>query len=169
MANESRQEDELQDEIEAGAAPSGMTRKKKVSKKKVAKKKVRKKKASKKKTSKKKASKKKVAKKKVRKKKVSKKKASKKKASKKKASKKKARKKKTRKKKASKKVGRSGSPMDRVLAAADELRDALQEFAADEVNRQAAAVERLRKTAREKILDLETAAQQGLARLTKRM
>lgn len=147
--------------------------KKKASKKKASKKKGSKKKASKKKASKKKASKKKASKKKASKKKASKKKTSKKKASKKKTGKKKASKKKASKKKASKKRGKkkkaaaapSGS-MARVLAAAEELRDALQELAAQELGNRRRAVEELRDTARAKITDLENAAQSSLARLT---
>jgi len=115
------------------------------------------------------AAKKKASKKKASKKKASKKKASKKKASKKKASKKKASKKKTRKKKSrKKKVSASGDPMARVLVAAEELRDALQDLASHELSSRRKAVEELQATARSKISDLETAAQKGLARLTRR-
>ena len=125
------------------------------------------KKASKKKASKKKASKKKASKKKASKKKASKKKASKKKASKKKASKKKASKKRGKKKRGKKKVATSDR-YTRVLAAADELRDALSELASTELHDRRQAVEDLRAAARAKISDLESAAQSSLAKLTGR-
>ncbi|MGY6588146.1 MAG: hypothetical protein ACXIUB_07610 [Wenzhouxiangella sp.] len=141
--------------------------KKKASKKKTSKKKTSKKKASKKKASKKKASKKKASKKKASKKKASKKKASKKKASKKKASKKKASKKKAGKKRGSKKAAvKSDSPMARVLSAVEELREAIQDLAANEFSNRRQAVEELSATARAKMADLETAAQNSIARLT---
>jgi outer membrane biosynthesis protein TonB len=111
----------------------------------------------------KKASKKKASKKKASKKKASKKKASKKKASKKKASKKKASKKKASKKKASRKG--PSEQMVRVLNAADDLREALQFMAAEQLAQRRQAVEDLRNSAREKFSDLEASAQSSLARL----
>ena len=56
--------------------------------------------------------------------------------------------------------------MGRVLAAAEELRDALHDLASNELGNQRRAVEELRDTARAKIADLESAAQSSLARLT---
>ena len=100
-------------------------------------------------------------------KKASKKKASKKKASKKKASKKKASKKRG-KKRGKKKVSVDSGRYARVLAAADELRDSLAELASTELHDRRQAVEDLRVAARSKISDLETAAQNSLARLTGR-
>jgi len=119
------------------------------------------------KVSKKKASKKKASKKKASKKKASKKKASKKKASKKKASKKKASKKRrSKKKRGRKKSQASGDHMSRVLAAAEDLRDALHALAADEWRHRRETVDEFREMARSKIADLESAAQDSLARLT---
>jgi len=102
------------------------------------------------------------------KKKASKKKASKKKASKKKASKKKASKKKASKKKASKKKKASyrDDSFARIVAAVEELRDAVNDLAGSELRHRREAVEDLRAAARAKISDLETAAQRSLARLT---
>ena len=106
---------------------------------------------------------------------LSKKKASKKKASKKKAGKKKVSKKKSSKKRKSKKRGKkkatrvagdSSDNMARVLGAVEELRDAIQELASSEITQRRKAVEDLREAAREKIHDLETAAQSSLAKLT---
>ena len=141
--------------------------KKKSSKKKAGKKKTSKKKSAKKKASKKKTSKKKTAKKKTGKK-TSKKKASKKKTAKKKASKKKASKKKaSKKKRGKKKRAAAGSDhMSRLIAAVEELRAAVVELASTELSHRRQAVEDLRETARAKISDLETAAQNSLARLT---
>jgi len=109
----------------------------------------------------------KVSKKKASKKKASKKKASKKKASKKKASKKKASKKRrSKKKRGRKKSQASGDHMSRVLAAAEDLRDALHALAADEWRHRRETVDEFREMARSKIADLESAAQDSLARLT---
>jgi len=109
-----------------------------------------------------------ASKKKASKKKASKKKASKKKASKKKASKKKASKKKASKKKASKKKKASyrDDSFARIVAAVEELRDAVNDLAGSELRHRREAVEDLRAAARAKISDLETAAQRSLARLT---
>jgi hypothetical protein len=166
----------------AGSKNKKKTSKKKASKKKAGKKKASKKKATKKKASKKKASKKKASKKKAAKKKRGKKKASKKvaatpgskkktrkKAGKKKASKKKASKKKRGKKKGSKKKAAakpaSSDSMARLMAAVEELREAVVDFAHSKTEDQQAVVAELRRSAQAKIADLEDAAVRSLKKL----
>ncbi|MCC5866062.1 MAG: hypothetical protein JJU31_13145 [Wenzhouxiangella sp.] len=53
-----------------------------------------------------------------------------------------------------------------MLAALEELTDAVKALASQQIAHQRQAVEDLRKTARAKISDLEAAAQSSLARLT---
>ena len=91
--------------------------------------------------------------------------ARKKKASKKKASKK-GRRKKRGKKKATQAAVASTDNMSRVLAAVEELREAIHELASTEISHRRKAVEDLRAAAREKISDLEIAAQSSIAKLT---
>ena len=123
------------------------------------------KKASKKKASKKKASKKKASKKKAGKKKAGKKKVSKKTVSKKTASKK-ATKKKASKKKRSKKTAAQAAPasgrLARIIAAVEELREAVLELAKSSATEHQQAVVDLRALARRKIDDLENAATRTL-------
>jgi hypothetical protein len=138
------------------------------------------KKASKKKAGKKKTSKKKTTKKKATKKKASKKKSGKKKAAKKvtaepgtkkktrkKASKKKASKKKSAKKTSSKKAssGRLSEPMQRLLAAVDDLRTAVVNFAHKDAEQQKAVVKAFGRAAQSKISDLEEAAVKSLRKI----
>ena len=143
-----------------GRPPGSKNAKKKVAGKKVGKKKASKKKVSKKKASKKKAGKKKASKKVLAErgsKKVTRKKASKKKASKKKASKKKRGKKKV----AAQTVSASGS-MARLMAAVEELREAVVDLAQSKAAEQQSAVSDLRKAAQSKIADIEEAAVRSL-------
>lgn len=56
--------------------------------------------------------------------------------------------------------------MSRLVAAVEELRAAVVELASSEITHRRKAVEDFRETARAKISDLETAAQNSLARLT---
>ena len=114
--------------------------------------------------------KKKSSKKKAGKKKATKKKASKKKAGKKKASKKKTSKKKTSKKKRSKKKTAAGSTggsdsMARLMAAVEELREAVVELAQTNAAQQHTAVQELRLAAKARIADLEDAAVRSLKKL----
>ena len=157
--------------------PAGSKNKKTAGKKKAAKKKTSKKKTSKKKATKKKASKKKASKKKASKKKASKKKTGKKKASKKigakpgvrKTTRKKASKKKAGKKKRSKKkTAAAAAPSDslsRLMAAVEELRDAVVAFAQAKGEDQQVAVAELRRSAQSKIADLEESAVRALRRI----
>ncbi|MFP4277959.1 MAG: hypothetical protein ACLFQ2_11145 [Wenzhouxiangella sp.] len=136
----------------AGSKNKKTGSKKKASKKKTSKKKVGKKKATKKKTGKKKASKKITAEPGV------------KKATRKKASKKKAGKKKRAKKKAATRAA-SSDGLGRLMAAVEELRDAVVEFAQTKAEDQQAAVAELRRSAQAKIADLEDAAVRSLKKL----
>ena len=103
----------------------------------------------------------------------SKKKAGKKKAAKKKTSKKKASKKTVGKKKASKKVGKkktiraaAGSDsMARLLAAVEELREAVVELASEKAKEQQSAVADLRQAAQQRIADLEDMAVRTMQKL----
>ena len=144
--------------------PAGSKNKKATSKKKTSKKKTSKKKASKKKATKKKATKKKASKKKTGKKKASKKIAAEpgvKKATRKKASKKKAGKKKRGKKKTAGATAPSES-LARLMAAVEELREAVVDFAEAKAEDQKAAVSELRRSAQAKIADLEDMAVRSL-------
>ncbi|MEE4303239.1 MAG: hypothetical protein V2J19_03720 [Wenzhouxiangella sp.] len=91
------------------------------------------------------------------------KKAAKKKATKKKVSKK-ASKKKASKKKASAKA--ADGDMAQVLAAVDQLRDALHDLASHQINQRRQLVEELRTAARSGFSEVETAARKTLNRLT---
>ncbi|MGK7295424.1 MAG: hypothetical protein ACNS61_06280, partial [Candidatus Wenzhouxiangella sp. M2_3B_020] len=98
---------------------------------------------------------------------ASKKKASKKKASKKKASKKKASKKK---KKASRKTARAvaaaGTPWERLADAAEEMRKAALDLAEREADEGRKALNDFVGATRDKLSDLESMAERGIARLT---
>ncbi len=132
-----------------------------------------KKKTTKKKATKKKASKKKASKKKASKKKTGKKKASKKvgtapgtkKATRKKASKKKASKKKRGKKKAAGRPATVSDPMVRLMAAVEELRDAISDLAQSKAAEQHTAVTELRQAAKARIAEVEEAALRSLKKL----
>ncbi|RFF29025.1 hypothetical protein, partial [Wenzhouxiangella sediminis] len=86
--------------------------------------------------------------------------------SKKKASKKKASKKKASKKKASRKAAAAEGDMAHVLAAVDQLRDALHDLASHQINQRRQLVEELRTAARSGFSEVETAARKTLNRLT---
>ncbi|MFO7762625.1 MAG: hypothetical protein R6V61_02700 [Wenzhouxiangellaceae bacterium] len=94
-----------------------------------------------------------------------KKKASKKKASKKKASKKKASKKKASRKKASRKAGYSDD-LAQVLAAVDQLRDALHDLAVNQIDQRKQLAEEFQAAARSGFSEVESAARKTLNRLT---
>ena len=138
-----------------GRPPGSKNKKKKVIGKKTSKKKTSKKKTSKKKATKKKATKKKAAKKKVGKKKATKKKASKKFGSKKVAKKKRGKKKTTR-------ATAGQDSMARLMAAVEELREAVVDLAQSKAEEQQSAVADLRKAAQSRIAEIEDAAVRSL-------
>ena len=171
QSNEATRLDQQAPEEAATAAAEAVPRKpgrpkgsKNVGKKKASKKKAGKKKATKKKASKKKAGKKKRSKKKVAGKPLAEpgaaKKATRKKAGKKKASKKRRGKKKT----AASRAGGSDS-MARLMAAVEELREAVVELAQSKASEQHTAVQELREAAKAKIADLEDAAMRSFKKL----